>query len=152
MNHFIKKSLINASAVDLYQWHLEPGAFDALNPPWEKVRVLTPPQTLEEGSEVELRLEIGPLRLKWVALHCHFERNRRFDDIQKSGPFKTWQHAHRFEPVDDHTTQMLDEIQYELYGGALVNRLGSLFVRKRLERMFAYRHNQLQSIFGTENN
>ncbi len=150
MNHFFKESLINASAADLYRWHLEPGAFEVLNPPWEKVRISTPPQVLVEGAEVVLHMRVGPFSLKWVALHCHFEHGRRFDDIQKSGPFKSWQHTHRFDPISENTTRMIDDIHYELYGGAPINQLGQLFVKRRLERMFAYRHDQLHSVFGPQ--
>lgn len=109
----------------------------------------TPPQTLGEGDEVELRMRVGPISFSWVAVHRNFEENRRFDDIQKSGPFKRWHHSHIFEPVTDKTTRMIDSIQYELYGGGPVNYVGEWFVRRRLDRMFAYRHDQLASVFGS---
>ena len=149
MGAFEKKTLINASAEALYRWHLEKGAFEALTPPWEKVRVLSRPDDLAEGAEVVLQLAMGPLRLSWVAWHTNFESGRRFDDIQKSGPFKKWQHSHHFLPVSEHSSYMLDSIKYELPCGALINRLGDWLVQRKLRRMFAYRHETLRTIFGS---
>ncbi len=147
MGAFEKKTLIKASADTLYRWHLEDGAFEALTPPWENVRVLSRPEHLDEGAEVVLQIAMGPFRMHWVALHCHFESGRRFDDIQKSGPFRKWQHSHRFLPVSAHSAYMLDSIEYRLPGGALINGGGDWLVQRKLKRMFAYRHESLKAIF-----
>jgi ligand-binding SRPBCC domain-containing protein len=150
MGTFEKKTLISASADALYQWHLEEGAFEILTPPWEKVRVLSRPEHLGDGAEVVLQIAMGPFRMQWVACHTNFELGRRFDDIQESGPFKKWQHSHRFLPVSEHSAFMLDSIEYELPGGLLVNRFGDWLVQRKLNRMFAYRHRKLRSVFDVE--
>ena len=54
------RSVILASAAEVYRWHLRPGAFERLIPPWESI---VPPSRLEgirEGSRVNFTLRKGP--------------------------------------------------------------------------------------------
>ena len=62
-------SEIPASAAALYRWHLSPGAFERLAPPWQAVRLVGQPGPPEEGSRLEFRLVNGPLAPRWVAEH-----------------------------------------------------------------------------------
>jgi ligand-binding SRPBCC domain-containing protein len=148
MGHFEKKSLIPCSAQSLYRWHLSKGAFETLTPPWGKVSVVSRPEVLEEGAEVELRIRIGPIPLTWIASHVNFEEGLRFDDIQVSGPFREWRHFHLFEPVSENGCYMFDSIQFQLFAGAVLNRIAEGFVLRRLDTMFDYRHQRLLSLFG----
>lgn len=147
MPSFIKKTRLNESADKVYAWHLEAGAFEALNPSWEPVEVVSRPERLTEGARVELRMKVGPLPVRWTALHQNFEPGRRFDDISVRGPFKSWHHKHLFVPREE-GMEMVDSIEFKLFGGALVNRALGWIVRGRLEKMFAYRHARLQERFG----
>ncbi len=148
MLYFEKKSRISCSALHLYQWHMEPGAFETLTPPWENVSIIKRPDHLEEGAKVVLINRMGPVKLTWVALHQNFVEGRRFDDVQETGPFKHWHHSHLFEPITEHSCIMQDKIAYQLPGGSMINRLAAPFVHRRLVKMFDYRHQQLISNFG----
>lgn len=148
MPHFEKKTTLSCTALELYAWHMQPNAFETLTPPAEKVTVVSRPEIFGEGAEIELRICVGPMRISWIALHENFIEGRRFDDIQRSGPFKKWHHSHLFEPQTESTCIMHDLIHFEIPGGSLINRLFSPMVKLRLEKMFNYRHQQLVSIFG----
>ena len=147
MPSFVKKTRLKESADKVYAWHLEAGAFEELNPPWEPVEVVSRPDVLNEGALVELKMKLGPFPLRWSALHQKFEPGRRFDDISVRGPFKSWHHQHLFVPREV-GMEMIDSIEFELFGGALVNRMLSWIVKGRLEKMFAYRHARLEERFG----
>jgi ligand-binding SRPBCC domain-containing protein len=65
-----------------------------------------------------------------------------FVDVQVpgKGPFKSWEHQHRFTALSPDCTRLTDHITYEMpFGlfGALADRL---FVRRDIAKMFAYRH------------
>ena len=145
---FEMKTSLACSAQRLYRWHLEPGAFETLTPPWEPVEVVDRPPCLKEGAVVTLRVRIGPVPIVWEARHTDFETDRCFVDEQLKGPFRVWRHTHRFKPLGEQQVEMVDSISYRLPGGGLVDRLAEPLVRARLRRMFAYRHQQLVGLFG----
>lgn len=85
----------------LFAYHEAPGALERLIPPWENVRLESSDRSLAPGSRVVLRTNLGPIPLRWVAVHGDYDPPRRFEDTQLSGPFAHWQHVHRFERSDD---------------------------------------------------
>lgn len=135
---FVKSSFISASPGELFQWHARPGALARLTPPWERMRVLAARGGIHPGGEVLLRMQAGPFPFSWQARHTEFEENLRFQDIQVKGPFRSWCHHHEFCAASGGTI-LTDRIEYELpfppWG-----QLAAPFVRRQLERTFAYRH------------
>lgn len=134
-----KQTRILRSADDVYAWHAAGGALQKLIPPWQKVTVVMH-EGLAEGSLAVLRLEFGPFRILWQALHKDIIPGRQFRDQQLAGPFKAWTHTHRMLPDGPDACWLEDEVQCELPGGAAINRLLRPLLRRNLERLFAYRH------------
>ncbi|MDM8540186.1 TIGR01777 family oxidoreductase [Desulfococcaceae bacterium HSG9] len=136
---FIKKSRINASAEDVFQWHARPGALERLAPPYDPIWVVDRRGGIRKGATATLKIKAGPLHLKWIAEHTDYEENRLFRDCQKKGPFAFWRHSHRFEPDTDESCFMEDQIEYALLFNPL-NRPFIPVIRQKLERIFHYRH------------
>ena len=135
---FEKTTPVPATAEELFRWHLRPGAFARLVPTWRSVEVVGPGE-VSEGSRVELRLAIGPFRVRWLAEHRRVEPGRGFEDVQVEGPFSLWEHRHEF--LDEGGAALLrDRIRYRLPAGPLGALLGGGRVRRDLERTFGYRH------------
>jgi uncharacterized protein (TIGR01777 family) len=80
-----------------------------------------------------------PLALRWVAEHHDVIEGRQFCDRQVQGPFAHWDHTHRFEPVGEEESRLVDQIQYALPGGRLGERVAP-WLEPELRRQFAYRH------------
>jgi hypothetical protein len=138
---FVARSRLPASAEDAWAWHARPGALERLSPPWERVEIAERSgDGIEKGTRVVLRLRSGPFRVRWVAVHGEAEPGRSFEDVQESGPFATWRHRHIFHPVDSGTCDLEDRVEFALPGGRPGNVLGRRLVRRRLDRLFAYRH------------
>ncbi len=136
---FIKRTLIDASAEEVFCWHARKGAMERLSPPWDRVELLERDGGLEPGARVKLRVHTGPVSLLWLAEHGPMEQGRMFSDHQLAGPFARWEHVHRFEPQGEKCV-LEDRIDYQLPLGALGNTLGRRFVQNKLESAFAYRH------------
>ena len=135
---FTKRTKIDAPAADVFAWLNRPGAFERLLPPWESVTTLSRSGTAPQpGSRTEFTIRTGPFRRRWVAEHTAYEPGRMFRDEQISGPFARWVHTHTVEPADSSSCFLNDQIEYALPFGA---GLGAGFVRRKLERGFAYRH------------
>jgi ligand-binding SRPBCC domain-containing protein len=105
-----------------------------------------------KGSRHRLKT---PFRLKWQAEIVDFEWNSHFCDLQVRGPFKYWKHCHRLRSVERegvNVTVITDQLEYELPFESL-GVLGHRFlVRKQIERIFEYRHQQVFRIFTDRSN
>ncbi|HRO98183.1 MAG TPA: SRPBCC family protein [Flavobacteriales bacterium] len=84
--------------------------------------------------------------LKWVTLIALAEGPHRFVDSQIKGPYKRWWHLHTFEAVEG-GVRMRDRVEYELPLGPLGELAHVMFVRKRLQQIFAHRRETLQRLF-----
>lgn len=139
MKTFERRTTMPVSAEELCAWHARPGAFERLNPPFAPVTVEERTGGLEVGARTVIT-GIGPLGSRWVAQHTAYEPGRMFRDEQVSGPFKKWVHTHRFEPKGETSSELVDQIDYELPLGGLGSFFGGAFANSTLERMFAFRH------------
>ncbi len=141
---FFKSSAIQACARDVFAWHQSPGALNRLIPPWEKVTVEQAPTSLGDGATAVLVLHVGPFKLRWVARHRDFidrgEDGGEFTDEQGSGPFASWVHRHIVRATGPGSCTLEDRIKYAVPLGRLGELLVGWHVRKKLKRMFDYRH------------
>lgn len=133
---YVHESFIAAPPEAVFAFHERPDALALLVPPWERVEVIQPPATLQPGTRVLLRMRVGPLAIVWEAEHTLYERGVLFQDREVRGPFKSWLHTHRFLPAPGGTL-LRDEVDYQL---PLFMRPGARLVRRRLRKMFEYRH------------
>jgi ligand-binding SRPBCC domain-containing protein len=95
---------------------------------------------IERGGRVVLRFGRWPFRMRWVAEHQEFKRGHYFSDLQVSGPFAYWKHTHSFEPDGPTASILEDKVEYALPFGFLGRWFAGKFVRRKLEKMFEYRH------------
>lgn len=101
------------------------------------------------GQLIAYRLRILPgVRVFWPTQITHVEPMRRFIDEQRMGPYCLWIHEHRFEPVEG-GVRMTDHVTYALPFGPLGMLAHRLFVRRRLEFIFAYRRQVIAQRFAT---
>lgn len=144
MSRFTSRVEVPHPVEEVFAWHERPGALDRLSPPWESTVVEQPPRSLAVGTRVVLRPRIlGPVSLRWVAEHVAYDPPHLFRDVQRTGPFATWDHRHRFERIHDEASALTDEVTYEVPLGRLGEAAAGTMVRGRIERMFRYRHRQL---------
>ncbi len=109
---------------------------------------LTDDVAMREG--VEIRYRIRPLlgiAMTWATRITSFDPAHGFVDIQSRGPYRHWQHRHRFEAVGD-STVVHDEIEYRLPLGPLGDLAHALVVRREIEWIFRYRASAVRSIFA----
>jgi ligand-binding SRPBCC domain-containing protein len=137
---FVKESVIRAEPERVFAFHELPDALARLTPPWERSRVLSAAPDLRVGSRavVETRL-FGLVPVRWVAEHTAYDPPRMFDDMQVSGPFRSWIHRHTVEPHANGSL-LRDEIEYEPPLGPLGRLASPVFIEPRLRRLFEYRH------------
>jgi ligand-binding SRPBCC domain-containing protein len=143
---YVKESRLAATPEAVFAFHESPEALASLIPPWEAMSVIESSGSLRPGSRVVLMGKVGPMRVRWVAVHTEYEPPRLFADRQESGPFASWYHRHWFLDDGQGGTLLRDEVDYEPPLGWVGRWLGGWFVRQKLERMFSYRHDVTRRI------
>jgi uncharacterized protein (TIGR01777 family) len=123
-----------------FDYHARLGALERLIPPWENLQIVRTSNSLLPGSEAEIRIGFGPIAFSWTALHELYDPPRLFSDRQLRGPFKNWNHIHRFlATIEANESRLIDEIEYELPAGSLGRWLADAKIKRMLDRTFAYR-------------
>lgn len=145
-----RSSLIRAPFEAVWSFHSTVDGLVAVTPDWvnlEVERVIGPdgepePDELVQGSELTLSMRplgIGP-RQTWTSRITHRERSDgrgEFQDRMVDGPFRRWQHTHRFEAVEG-GTRLTDRVEYEFPLGPAAGLSG--LARPGFAAMFAARH------------
>ena len=131
------------SAAEAFRRHARPGALERLAPPWEPVQVLERTGNgISDGARVTLGIRVGLLR--WVSEHRGYRQDEQFCDVQIAGPFARWEHTHRFVPDGAAACDLEDRITDALPLGLVAQRWAGALVRRKLDRLFTYRHHIAQ--------
>ncbi|MDX1983908.1 MAG: SRPBCC family protein [Bryobacteraceae bacterium] len=138
MPHFEFTSWIDAPLEKVWAFHEREDVLRLLAPPGTEV--VSRKGGLETGARVEFRAPVlGPLKVRWLALHVDHERLRFFVDEQIRGPFQRWRHEHRFAE-ENGGTRLTDAIEYSLPLAPVSHWLAGWAVKLQLRTMFANRH------------
>lgn len=136
---FEYESPIDSDVQNLFNYHANPGALNRLVPPWENITIRERGDSLAVGSEVVIRNSLFGVPVTWRARHTQLKSPESFQDIQLSGPFKTWVHDHDFRSDGRGRSILRDRVQFENKFG-FIGKIGLSIVRAKLGAMFAYRH------------
>ena len=128
---------VDAPLEAVRDFHRDTSALKRLTPPPTFVRLISI-EPLAEGSVSKFVLWVGPLPLRWTAVHRDVS-DRGFTDVQAAGPAAAWAHTHTFTPLTDGRTRIDEHIEYAHKKGlwGIVTRL--LFSKPNLWLMFSYR-------------
>ncbi len=143
---YVKQTSIKASPDVVFSFHESPDALQQLIPPWENMKLVESAGSLQPGSRVVLRGRLGVIPIQWIAIHTEYDPPRLFADRQESGPFAYWYHRHRFLDDGQGGTLLSDEVEYAVPLGVIGQWLGGWLIRRKLEAMFAYRHQKTRSL------
>lgn len=132
------------SLADVFPFFADAANLEALTPPWVKFRIVSPtPIRMKVGALIDYRIAIHGLPIRWQSEITVWEPPYRFVDEQCRGPYRFWQHEHRFEERAGQT-RITDTVRYAVRFDFLLHRY---FVRPDLERIFAFREQKMRALF-----
>ncbi|MCK5684604.1 TIGR01777 family oxidoreductase [bacterium] len=141
---FNKKTKINVPVTKLFSWHAREGAISRLTPPWTPMKMISRNKDgIQKGVIVKFKLWLFKIPMTWESEHVEYNENVLFKDKQIKGPFKKWEHTHKFKPDGKDSSIMEDEIEFELPLGIL-SRPFYRIILKEFEKLFSYRHKTLK--------
>lgn len=104
--------------------------------------------TMYAGQLIEYKVRpVLNIPLYWMTEITHVKDNTYFVDEQRFGPYKLWHHQHHFREIPG-GVEMTDIVHYKIPLGFLGKIANSLFVRKKLRRIFDYRYTKVEELFG----
>ena len=127
----------------VFDFFADAGTLQVLTPAFLHFEIVTPlPIEMRAGALIDYKLRVRGVPIRWRTEIAEWEPPGRFVDRMVHGPYTEWIHEHRFEEHEG-GTRMTDEVRYGVPGGAIAHWL---FVRRDLERIFAYRAEQLKAL------
>jgi ligand-binding SRPBCC domain-containing protein len=83
----------------------------------------------------------------WMTGITQVKDNMYFIDKQIKGPYSLWHHQHHFKSIEG-GVEMTDIVHYRIPLGFIGRIANSLFVKEKLRKVFEYRFNKTEEIFG----
>lgn len=136
---YAKTSRFAASLDELLRLHQDPRALAKLTPPPIFAQLLRDERLSITEGEVEFRLWVGPLPLRWIARHEPGPTPDSFADAQVSGPMAYWRHEHIFRDVPG-GVELTDRVTLAHKPGLLGLFTRLAFGGLALRILFAFRH------------
>ena len=100
------------------------------------------------GQVIEYTVKpILGIPLYWMTEITEVQDKKYFIDEQRFGPYALWHHQHHFKTIDG-GVEMTDIVHYKNPMWFLGNIANALFVKKKLKRIFAYRFQKTEELFG----
>lgn len=101
------------------------------------------------GQIIEYKVSpVLGIPLYWMTEITHVEDQKFFVDEQRFGPYALWHHQHHFKSIPG-GVEMTDIVHYKLPLWVLGDLAHAIFVRNQLKKIFDYRFEQVEKIFGS---
>ena len=138
-----REMLVQAPLDQAFAFFADAANLERLTPRWLRFSIRTPmPVVMRTGLEIEYRIHLYGVPIRWVSVIDAWEPGRRFVDRQLTGPYLWWRHEHRFEAAGE-ATRVIDDVQYLPRAAWITRRV----VKRDVERIFEYRQAALQRMF-----
>ena len=149
-HHLHREIRLERPLEEVFPFFADPANLEEITPSWLNFHVVgssTP--DIQEGTELDYRLRLHGIPLRWRSRISVWEPPCRFVDEQVRGPYAMWRHLHTFERCsrDANATIARDWVEYRAHGGPLVHRL---FVARDLRTIFDHRLRKMNELFGAD--
>jgi len=149
METLTKKTIINCTQEELFNFHLDSNNIKKITPSNTKVELLNEDTTSFEGKIVKLKTTKFFIPTFWEVKIEKLQTPEILIDTAVKSPFKYWRHQHIFIKKED-GAELKDIVEFELPFGKLGKLLLPL-MKKDIKEMFEYRHEQTKKILEEEN-
>jgi ligand-binding SRPBCC domain-containing protein len=141
--------LIPATLERVWAYFATPANLNEMTPPDLKFQSVGEPAVpMRTGQLITYRIRLMPaIWTSWLTEIRDVQEGVGFVDEQRVGPYKFWHHEHRFSSVPG-GVRMTDLVTYDIGYGPIGELLHPLWIRPKLERIFAFRRAKVHELFG----
>jgi ligand-binding SRPBCC domain-containing protein len=146
--HHLKCSItLPLGLQEAFAFFADASNLEKITPPELAFQILTQqPIETTEGTEIDYRLRLHGVPLKWRSRITSWSPPHRFVDEQIEGPYRLWVHIHRFREQNGRTT-IMDEVRYQLPFWP-VGEVAYPLVSAQLRRIFRFRKQAIWNALG----
>ena len=151
MIHYLHREQdIPADRQTVWDYFSEPKNLNVITPPDMNFEIITGGDVkMYEGQVIEYRVEfVRGIKSLWLTEISHVRELEYFVDEQRVGPYRFWYHEHRFEKISG-GVKMTDHVTYSAPFGILGDVITALWIRRKLNHIFDFRHQKISEIFGS---
>jgi ligand-binding SRPBCC domain-containing protein len=134
----IKKSFINCSVDELFDFHLDTNNIIKIIPKNIEVELLNTDNHTYEDKIIKLKTTRFFVSVYWEVKIEKLEKPNMLVDVAIKSPFVYWKHQHIFTKKGN-VTELKDIIEYKLPFG-VIGKLLNIFVDYDIRKMFEFRH------------
>ena len=133
---------------DVFAFFAKPENLARITPPGLGFELRSSDTVMRDGLEIEYRIRpLLGIPLTWRSRITDYDPPHGFRDIQLKGPYRSWDHRHRFE-ADGDRTRITDQVEYSLPLGPLGNIAHAAVVRSQLAEIFRHRARTIRSVYA----
>jgi len=142
---------VNASLEEVWDFISSPKNLKEITPDYMGFDITSPnlPEKMYAGMIISYIVKpVAGIPTTWVTEITKVQDRKYFVDEQRIGPYKLWHHQHLLEPLPNGKVLMKDIVSYAPPFGFLGKMANALFIRKKLDEIFAYRTEAIIKKFG----
>lgn len=145
-----RRQYVPRSLEVVFDFFEHPENLALITPPWLGLRLRTPgPLTMRADLVIDYHVRVLGWRTRWRSLIAEYDPPHGFRDVQVIGPYRRWDHRHRFHREEDGTV-IEDLVVYEPPLGPLGGLLDALVIRRQLAAIFEYRRRRIEALLDAE--
>lgn len=130
---------------DVFAFFSNPSNLSLLTPEALRFQILSAePVAMIPGQKIDYRLRIRGIPLKWQSLITRIDAPKEFVDVQTKGPYRRFEHTHRFHEAEGGTL-VEDEVLFDAPCGRLARWL---VIDRELLSVFNFRHQRLRELLA----
>ncbi len=148
MHVLVSETKLYASLDDVFAFFSNAENLNEVTPPEVFFKIITPlPIAMQAGTFIDYRIKLSGIPFSWRTHIKAWNPPHSFIDEQVKGPYVRWHHTHSFEQKEGYVL-MTDRVEYLSPGWFLESLVHNLFVKKRVEAIFAYREQVFKKLFA----
>jgi ligand-binding SRPBCC domain-containing protein len=131
---------------ETFEFFERPENLPRITPAWLRFRILTPaPIVMRRGLILDYQVRVAGIATHWRSAISEYDPPFSFRDEQVIGPYRLWDHRHRFRREHGGTV-IEDFVVYEPPLGPLGALLDRLIIRRQLDDIFDFRRRQIERL------
>ncbi len=124
---------------EVFSFFASPHNLHRITPRGLGFEYVTDDAPMRAGLEIGYRIRpLFGIPVQWLTRITEFDPPNGFRDVQLRGPYRSWDHVHRFEAIEGGTL-IRDEVTYEVPVGIAGDALNRFVIRNELRWIFLYR-------------
>lgn len=145
------ESELPTSASRLFEFHVDAQNLPVITPPFPPFSLLTLPKRTEAGDRQHFRIGWERFGSTWDAEVVRLVEGRLVEDVQVSGPFRSWRHRHEFVELGSSSVLLRDTVRFRLIPTPAGEFAEYFLVRPLVVALFRYRHRKTRRAFTHHN-